>query len=323
MRLTPMALVVCSYSATAAHAQPKQRLELGQQLEHAGRFEEAGKIFEQELRDAEREEPRSVRVGEILADLANLAGIQGRYREAGDLCERAAATLERSLGPNAPATLNILHRLANASMNLGRYEKAERLLLRVIAAQQRKDDSEAAQLVPALCDLGLVYLGQHKPEKAEPLVRRALTIVESNAAGSEIELAATLTSMAWVMLASARSTEGIAYAERSQTLLLEAKAPAKDAIDTWIALACLYVMSGRFDEAARYAQAATQDSEDAYGPNHFRVALALRVYAAILRRQKRKGEAALAEDRAGRILAQSGISLGNTIDVTALLPTAR
>jgi hypothetical protein len=64
-------------------------------------------------------------------------------------------------------------------------------------------------------------------------------------------------------------------------------------------------------------------TEDAYGPNHFRVALTLRVYGAILRRQKRNGEAKLAERRARQILAKHGISLGQTIDVTALLPAGK
>jgi hypothetical protein len=93
MRLALMALVVCTYSATAAESQWKQRLQFGQQLEHAGRFEEAGKIFEQKLHDAVREEPRSVRVGAILANMADLAGMQGRYRPWRNLSDRAPRPL--------------------------------------------------------------------------------------------------------------------------------------------------------------------------------------------------------------------------------------
>ena len=327
MRLALITLVVCTYSATAADSQWKQRLQLGQQLEHAGRFEEAQKVFLEELSAAEREEPESARVGAILANLANVASLQGRYLEANRLSERSTAILERSLGPDDPATLNVLHILADASMNLGRYAKAEELLLRVVAARERRADSGAAEVAAALSDLGLVYLGQRKPEMAEPLVRRALAAVEkssiSNKTGNEIEMASTLNALAWVLSVSARYEEATSYAERSQTLLEAVRAPVKNRIDTLTTLAALYAVTGRFDEACRHMQTAIHDAEDAYGPNHFRVALTLRVYAAILRRQKRKGEAKRAEDRASRILAWSGISLGNTIDVTALLPAAK
>jgi hypothetical protein len=117
--------------------------------------------------------------------------------------------------------------------------------------------------------------------------------------------------------------EGTSYAERSQTLLKAVNAPAKNMIDTLTTLASLYAVTGQFSEAANCAQTAIKDAEDAYGPNHFRVALTLRVYEAVLRRQKRNREAKLTERRARRILAQNGMSLGQTIDVTALLPTAK
>jgi hypothetical protein len=117
--------------------------------------------------------------------------------------------------------------------------------------------------------------------------------------------------------------EAASYAERSQALLKAVNAPAKNMIDTLITLASLYAVTGQFGEAANCARTAIEDAEDAYGPKHFRVALALRVYGAILRRQKRNGEAKVAESRASRILAKGGISLGQTINVTALLPTAK
>jgi tetratricopeptide (TPR) repeat protein len=318
-----MALIVCAYDPDAADPAWKQRLQVAQQLEQAGRIEEAEKVVVQELRAAERDEPDSVRAGVILANMANLADSQGRYLQSSSLCERSMALLEKFLGPSDRATLNVLHRLANASMNLGRYAKAESLLLRVVAARERDADSDSAPLAAALGDLGLVYLAQRKPERAEPLVRRTLAIVEKDSAGHEIALASTFNTMAWVMLTSARYTEAISYAERSQALLKAVNAPAKNMIDTLVTLASLYAVTGQFGEAGICARTAIEDAKDAYGPNHFRVALALRVYGAILRRQKRNGEAKVAESRASRILARSGISLGNTIDVTALLPAGK
>jgi tetratricopeptide (TPR) repeat protein len=253
----------------------------------------------------------------------SLADTDGRFLQAASYYERAAAMLEHSRGPNDNATLTALHRLADAFMNLGRYAKAERLLRRVVLAREAMLDADPALTARALNDLALVCLAQHQPQKAEPLIGRAVAIFERQPLGHEVDLASALNTMAWAMARPGRRLEAIAYAQRAQTLLDAVNAPAQDRIENLSTLAALYAGAGRLDEAADYARRIIETTEAAFGPAHFRTALALRLYAAVLHRQKLTKEAKEKEQQAAKILMEIGISPAATVDITALRGAAR
>jgi len=109
----------------------------------------------------------------------------------------------------------------------------------------------------------------------------------------------------------------------AQTILAAVNVPAQDRIDNLSTLGALYAEAGHLDEAADYARRAIETAKEAFGPDHFRTALAMRLYATVLHRQKRTREAKDMEIRAAKILEEIGISTAATIDVTALRRAAQ
>jgi tetratricopeptide (TPR) repeat protein len=103
---------------------------------------------------------------------------QGAYEEARKLYVRSLPVLEKTIGPEHPATVATLGNLCIASSNSA-YLDAKPLCARALSVRERVFGPNHREVARSLSDLGLLYAKEGDLARAESLLRRALRIDSS------------------------------------------------------------------------------------------------------------------------------------------------
>ena len=133
-----------------------------------------------------------------------------------------------------------------------------------------------------------------------------------------------LTNLACVLAAVGRHTEATSLAEQSWRILkVRPDANPATVIKTLTTLGVLSSLTGCSPSAAAYLEAALNQAETSYGPNHPFVAYVLGNLAASMRRCGNGNKARPMEARAKSILNQNARAnnLRYSVDIQTLLPS--
>ena len=291
----------------------------GQQLQSQGRLTEAEGVLTRALAEAERFGKDSPQVAAVLDNLANVEVDLAHYLEAERQYRRSVAILEGTYGHDDLNTVAVLHDLAMMYLEVGDYEKARPALERVLDTRL-KVGADPSRMAQVIMDLGSAYALENKHDTAEQMYLRALAILESHPGLGGSQVAAVLYDLACSLACSGKYTEALGDAERSRDLLQKADAPETDWVPLLSLLGILYARTGHPADAAAYARRALKTAENAYGPDHPRVASVLLRDAVAWRVLKHGKEANSMEKRARQILAKNGQEnpLDYTVDANAL-----
>jgi tetratricopeptide (TPR) repeat protein len=213
----------------------------------------------------------------------------------------------------------VLNSLSALYAENGMYEKAARLHHRMTAilgaALSRYD---AARLQHSMAS---VYYAQRKYSEAEPLFRAALKNLAMETEPYDRERALLLNNLAVLSAKTGRRSEAISILEQSLSHWEKVPGYRHSYVARVLAnLAGLYLSEGRPSDAERSFLRALVIAENSLGRESLLVATILTEYVVMLRKAKRKSEAAAFEKEAQFIRqAQSAQYLGkHTVDVTEL-----
>ena len=158
----------------------RQDIEVGDRALRHGRLPEAETALSGALARAETFGVDDARLAFALDAMGDLRSAQGDPARAEPLYRRALAILEKSAGPDAPATTAALAYLAQACAAQGKQAEAARLLRRAVASAEKEPALRFAEAAARLSDLASIERSMDRLEQAEAAYRRALvgTMVE-------------------------------------------------------------------------------------------------------------------------------------------------
>ncbi|HKQ04413.1 MAG TPA: DUF2225 domain-containing protein [Blastocatellia bacterium] len=276
---------------------------LGNSLLDAGRYGEAGPVYQRTLDISEKvfgkEDPRTAIA---LNNLAEFYRMQRRFNEAEPLFVRALDILEKTGGKDDFLTAVTLNNLALLYRDQSRYNDAEPLFKRSLDIREKTRGKEHPSTATGLRNLGDLYVAQGRYGEAEPLLKYALDIDEKRLGKEHPDTALSLNFLAALYYEQGRYSEAEPLYKRA--LAINEKVLGKDHPDTAIdlyKLAELYRLQGRYSEAEPLYKRALDIFERSLGSEHPNVATTLENYAKLLRKTGREEEAAKVESRAKAI----------------------
>lgn len=181
----------------ANHVEAARRMNnLGSLLEQAGRYAEAGVLYQGALEIYQKEFGEHLYVAITLNNMAGLQQAMGHYSQAENLYRRALKmkyALSDSETANLATTLNNLGVLLE---RLGRYPESEKHLRHALAIDEKLLPPNHPDLGKDLANLAnlLSVTGRH--QEAEKLFLKALAIYEQNAGSNLAHIATTLNNLA-------------------------------------------------------------------------------------------------------------------------------
>ncbi len=104
--------------------------------------------------------------------------VQGKYKDAELLSQRALAICERIQGPDHPEVAVKVNNLGIIYSDQGRYAEAEQLFRRAIEIREKAGEADHPWIAQSLSSLGALYSAQGKYVEAESLLKRAWAIGE-------------------------------------------------------------------------------------------------------------------------------------------------
>jgi len=250
--------------------------------------------------DAPELAPELVLVGQLLL-------IQKQFSAAEPLFDRAVKILERSAGVSSAALLISLDGLGTAYENMHRQTEAEAAWRRALSIRESAYGPSTVEVASTLDNLGKLYFGQKRYPEASYCYERALYIRTKAHGETAADTQSTLTEVANVYAAQGRQTD----AEPLYRGMLTAK--ELDTVSSLNSLAALLALKNRNTEAESLYKlsialldkkgfvAARKPVLDRADPPPPQLAETLDQYAALLKKMKKKSDAAKMEARA-RIL---------------------
>jgi tetratricopeptide (TPR) repeat protein len=280
--------------------------ELGQLLQHQGRYRAAARVLVQGLAAAERGfGPNAIEVSTALNNLGVCYKYLGRLLEAGPLYQRALNIAERRLGPDHADVATLYHNLGGLEHSAGNWSRGEPFARQSVRIRKRALGSQHPHVAHDMTALAALLDGQKKFDESERLYRRAIAILEREYGPDSHDVAVALNNLAAVQQARGRPKQAEALYRRAlaiETALFGDGHPK--AAFCANNLASLLTSRGRLTEAAHLFRQALEVFTSALGSDHPNVGVCLENYADVLRKLRRRAEAAASARRAARILGK-------------------
>ena len=291
-----------------------QQVDEAKKIANAGRFEDARRLLLGLLR--ETADLSGMRAAIIQQEIGVVDEGLGRYAEAERSFRDAIRILDRIEGPQSEQAIVARENLATMYIELGRPEQAEPLLKSVLEARRKSAEAQPISLAEAYDDMANLHSLQHRRD-AVSYYQQALDIFRRAGAERTISFAMTLNHLATDLIGRGRHREALPLAQRSFDLLQQLPSATADA--RFAGLALLGAAETESDPAAAavHLVGLLSMAESLYGPEHPRTAMALHLYAQLLRRQHRSAEAKPYEEREAQVLAATRANQ-NTVHVDAL-----
>jgi serine/threonine protein kinase/tetratricopeptide (TPR) repeat protein len=243
---------------------------IGKTYTSLGIYPEARKQLEEALRLRTEalgaENPQTLRTA---SELAWLAYLQAKYREAEALGSRTLELQRRVLGPEHPDTLFTMSTLAGVYRYQGKYAQAETLNSQILEIRRRVLGPENPETLFSLNNLAGTYSSQHKYAQAETLFSQDLEL-ERRILGPEDPH--TLISMN--NLAQTYSSQGkYAQAEALYGQALEVRRRVlgpehPDTLSTLTDLGEIAARQGKYAQAEPFYSQALEGDRKVLGPEH-------------------------------------------------------
>jgi tetratricopeptide (TPR) repeat protein len=230
--------------------------------------------------------------GELLNQLALLAGAKARYAEAELLSRRALAIYENDFGSNHHAVATLLNNLGLALHEKNQLDEAEPLFRRALKIDEASLGPQHANVARDLGNLARALQADRRFREAEPLYRRALKIDEARLEPNDPKLATRLNNLATLLRVTERNDEAEPLFRRA--LAIDEANFGPDHPKVAIRLGNLgHLLQGtkRTAEAEPLFRRALAISDKRYGPDHPDVATGANNLGVWLHGEKRFREA--------------------------------
>jgi tetratricopeptide (TPR) repeat protein len=295
-------LANCVACVSPAERRWSRTFASAENAEAQNRLQDAERIYQAAVRDAETFGPQDERLGMTLFDLASVQLLEGKYREAEASLLRAKPIFEARYGPDSPETGYFLNSLAVVNRKEGRYPKAEVLHKRALDIWERAGGEDHPLVALALSNLSILYREQGRYAESESLIRQAIAIGEKHVGASTERLSWDIHELAELYRVQGRYGDAEPLYRQSMAMEERDRRPGRFSFASNArGLAEIYVARGEYEKAEALYREALNADEKSFGPDHPDVAEDLEKYAAVLRRMKRDTEAAPLEARAKRI----------------------
>jgi tetratricopeptide (TPR) repeat protein len=233
------------------------------------------------------------------SDLARRCAIylwaRGEYGASEQLCTRALAIAQNTLGPDHLDVARALNNLAVLYMELGRFEEAVPLLRRTLLIRELALGPDDPSVARTLNNLAITYMELGRHTEAESVHARALAIREKAFAPNHPEVVFSRTGLGVLYRRQGRYAEAESLLTRVVAIQEQELGPDHpDVALSLMNLADLYADCGRSAEAEqRYGRALAiwERAHELFGPNHPDVAECLNGLARVYRDQGRHVEA--------------------------------
>ena len=189
--------------------------------------------------------------GASLNNLANVAREKKQYAEAESLYEKAAASYEKSGGPNDPGLATALDNLGKLYRDVPQFDmrKAEPALKRALAIREDALGAEHPETAKVLSDLSLLYFYEKQPAAAEEFAGRSLPLEEKAFGAESLQVSTTLNRLGIAQRDEGKFTEAELSLKRALAIRETKQAP-----QSWIAislanLASVYQLEGQETKA--------------------------------------------------------------------------
>lgn len=193
---------------------------------------------------------------------------------------------------------------ARADRADGYFYRAEAQYQKALAMVEQAYGVQSVDLIPALNGLAELYFDARRYVEAEALSRRSAALVESSLGTGHPLMATALHDLAAIYQVQGQYAKAEPLYERALTIRQTVLGPMHPFVAaTLINMAEMESAMGLYDRAAQHYGRAVEIREAVWGMQDPRVAETLSRYAAVLRKNRRKQEAALAEARSRAILA--------------------
>jgi len=295
-------------------------VELGDLLQHHGRYRDAEPVLVEAIDVAERAfGPDHIEVATPLNNLAVCYKYLARYLDAGPLYQRALSITERALGPEHPDVATIYHNLGGLEHAARNWSRGEPFARKSVRIRTRALGPHHPDVAADLTALAALLDQQKKYNEAERLYRRALAIVE-RAHGSDHHLVAVnLNNLGALCQARGRVKQAEEMYRRA--IDIETACLGADHPKTGFAINNLAVLlrKRRPDEAVSLFRRALAIFEGTLGASHPNVGVCLENYSSVLRTLGQRKEAKLAAERAARILSKVDAVNDEAVGITGTI----
>ncbi len=231
----------------------------------------------------------------LLARIAGLLQVQGRYEEAEKVYKRVLNTQTKVLGPENFNTLNTVSSLASVYDRLARYADAEPLYKRRLANQEKALGPDHPETAFTLASLAANFRAQARYSEAEQLQRRVNSIINKEHDPKNLYSPTSLFNLAQLYYQHGRHGEAERLFVRALAIN-EAQFPGVEGpeqpitVSILIGLANVFVDQGRYGEAELIYKRVLANSEKMFGMEHPDTALSLNNLASLYQRQARYSE---------------------------------
>jgi serine/threonine protein kinase/tetratricopeptide (TPR) repeat protein len=257
--------------------QARMMLTISEVYRNVSLHDEALTLAEDALRIRERELPadhidiaQAVRwFGTVLTDL-------GRFEEAGEALDRAAAIHDRTLDADDPLRIPVAAAVMALYSAQGRYREAEVPARRMLELAEKDRGAGNPELAKIYNDLGSILSVLGRLEEAEDVLTNSLEMMREQVGDDHVYFGMTAFTLALLYQRQNRLDEAIPLflhvvevQERNLGLV------HSDLSGTLGSLAVCYAMQGNFDQAAPIFMRVAAILEELYGPDHVDVGRAL------------------------------------------------
>jgi tetratricopeptide (TPR) repeat protein len=302
--------------------------DLGFLYQAEGRLAEAEQAFDRSLEIWERTVGTKSKGATLnLANLANHpemaqslynAGVfyyyVGKYREAEPLLRRCLEIQEQLFGRTDERVADTARTLARVEQGLENYREAEPLLRQAVDIYNKRFGLQDPMTAVITYNLGTLYVEMQGFAQAEPLLKRAQLLLD-HSRQSELQLAGSLYALGNFYLEQRNYETAEPFLRHSLEIQErdpdDPKSPYR-VVNLGIVMASVarsYSEQGHFEEAEPLFKKATSIFDGASLGQHPSLAVCLKHYAAMLRKQGRESEAAPLESRIQAIRSRLGLNV--------------
>jgi tetratricopeptide (TPR) repeat protein len=263
---------------------------------------------------------------EIEGVLADALGVvrarQGRRAEGRELLERARLLRARALGPDHPDLAHSLTNLGSALWALGKDAEAIAVSVKALETLERALGPGHPRLLEALWGLSTSLQVGGRAGDAIPYLRRGIAIAEAVFGPEHLRFVQALVNLCGAVRESGEAEDALLYCRRALGIVERHPAQIRPRAVVHTTIGLTLSALGR-PEALHYLRRAAELFEQAFGPNHPFLPLAVSHVGLELERQGRIDEAIAHHRRALAVRqGQAGLSDRSVASMTTSLADA-
>ena len=184
-----------------------------------GRYDEAGKFYDQALAITTKTNISNRQVAELMTNLASTPSVRAMGIDLVKLHQDIVSIDENVLGKQHPSVARDLNNLAVQYTERHQYAEAESAIKRAAAIQEKSLGDKNPFYALSLQNLALIYTNQGKYTEAEPLFQRSLVIDEEVLGKEHLTVAQILSNYAMLNYAEGKYAQAAPLWDRSLQIL--------------------------------------------------------------------------------------------------------